>query len=71
MLFEIYTQICMIGRLAWSDIMEIFLYDLWLLTLWRVISVTNGCIVAFLYLNDYKIRLFCLKLIYNNVFLVK
>ena len=43
----------LIGGLAWRDILKIPLYDLWLLTLWRVISelpkvVFNG---AFLYLN--------------------
>ena len=30
------------GGLPWSDIMEIIVYDLWLLTLWNAISLSKG-----------------------------
>ena len=32
-------QICIIGRLPWSNIMKIYLFVLWLLTLWSAMSV--------------------------------
>ena len=42
--FAIQRKNYIIGWLPWFDILEIILYDLWLLTLWSAISVTKGCV---------------------------
>ena len=60
------------GGLPWSDIMEIIVYDLWLLTLWNAISLSKGRNQwIFLILKMENRIAFSALNLYDSVFLTK